>query len=433
MSGSKTQCQAHVRHHETHRKAQALIAIFHPSIWHLNLDRTNPAWLVRLPIESMQFCRDSTCLLKPVDCAGRDTEAGCNGSHCSIQWSPPQPPENKQITITIFFQKGVSTARPECANAKCSCSFKHPSFWKKTLGKSSEGRMWVDLQVGRLRNGDRRPEVGGNLLSGSVTTSFATDMDVRFQARSRCHAHFRTKSRPWQPNQTMLGRIKRRKLARKWHLQIRPTHNTRHAAWASLAFHFTVPINARDSTNDCWTCTLAESAYNKGPERREERCTCAPERNANLQVPCRHSGIKFTMLPQPIWTEWNTSVTRPLQAVDAPWNPSHDPWGKFLPCTWKTYSSRLCPIRHVGKQMRGAWKLVPLHQLPSAWNIDWALLDETYPSAAEKIRRGFHNIRLVCHPNHFRLIQESGSFNFVNVYGTVRHDLVIAAKQKIQE
>lgn len=146
----------------------------------------------------------------------------------------------------------------------------------------------------------------------------------------------------------------------------------------------------------------------------------------NLQVPA--SGIKFTMLPQPIWTEWNTSVARPLQAVDEPWNPSHDPWGKLLPCTWKTYSSRLCPIRHVGKQMREAWKLVPLHQLPSAWNIDWALLDETYPSAAEKIRRGFHNIRLVCHPNHFRLIQESGSFNFVNVYGTVRHDLVIAAK-----
>ena len=290
--------------------------------------------------------------------------------------------------------------------------------------------MWADLQVGRLRNGDRRPEVGGNLLSGSVTTSFATDMDVRFQARSRCHIHFRTKSRPWQPNQTMLGRIKHRKLTRKWNLQIRPTHNTRHAvhaAWASLAFHFTVPINARDSTNDCWTCTLAESAYYKGPERREERCTCAPERNAKPASACRYSGIKFTMLPQPIWTEWNTSVTRPLQAVDEPWNPSHDPWGKLLP-TWKTYSSRLCPIRHVGKQMREAWKLVPLHQLPSAWNIDWALLDETYPSAAEKIRRGFHNIRLVCHPNHFRLIQESGSFNFVNVYGTVRHDLVIAAK-----
>ena len=150
--------------------------------------------------------------------------------------------------------------------------------------------------------------------------------------------------------------------------------------------------------------------------------------NAKPASACRYSGIKFTMLPQP-----------DLDRVEHFSNktPPSSRWAmKSIARSMRKASPHL--KKHIvqdyvpSDMLESKWeKLGSLSHCISflqPWNIDWALLDETYPSAAEKIRRGFHNIRLVCHPNHFRLLQESGSFNFVNVYGTVRHDLVIAAK-----
>ena len=56
------------------------------------------------------------------------------------------------------------------------------------------------------------------------------------------------------------------------------------------------------------------------------------------------------------------------------------------------------------------------------------MLDRACASAANKIARGFHKVRVVSHPNYSRLIQQRVSFSFWDVYGTMRHGRVIAPK-----